>query len=197
MLWFGCDYENDIVPHSSVASVGSSQAGPGRSDNTEQVIALSWAGLAHGSGLILTFTRVSESGPTHIFPSSHPAAASHTQTASRLESHHQSPDLVITTSIFWAQNTSKTQKLLGLECGAQLGHCDLWEWDHDRSDHWAILSPLSRVRCRAILRDIWVLITCSDIMSSHLCHKLSHVASLLFHHDTSHVVPSSYLYLIS
>ena len=77
-----------------------------------------------------------------------------------------------------AQNTSKTQKMLGLECGAQLGLGSpsplSWGWDHDRSDHWPILSPCHEVGCRAILRDIWSQrhMQCSHMVSWQLCHRM-------------------------
>ena len=109
-----------------VASVGSSQAGPGRSDNTEQVIALSWAGLGDGSWLRSDLD-IHWSGvrPNTHFPIVPPSSKPHTNCFTVRKpppvarfGHHN--------IYLWAQNTSKTQKLLSLECGAQLGPGSLW-----------------------------------------------------------------------
>ena len=74
-----------------------------------------------------------------------PAQRSHTQTASRLESHHQSPDLVITTFISLSSKYLRdTQNVwLGMWFTVTLPG-SVWWWDHDRSDHWAnIVFPVT------------------------------------------------------
>ena len=172
----------------------ASVARRGRSDNT-QVIAPRPALLMapHGSSWLSAWSWHSlVPGPT-VRPCTHfpivpPSTSPHTNCFTV-----RKPPLVARFGhhniYLGAQNTSKTQKMLGLECGAQLGLGSpsplSWGWDHDRSDHWPILSSPSRGRMPG--DPPWHLIPASHGVMTTLSQDASLASS----------VPSAYLVLIS
>ena len=105
-----------------------------------------------------------------------PPSTSHTQTASRLESHHKSPDLVITTFIFLLKYLQDSENVgLGMWCTVRAGVTVSAEGEImiDLTTGPYCL-PCHDVGCLAILRDIWAPrhLQCSHIMPWHLCHML-------------------------
>ena len=171
-----------LTPQSPVAhSVGSSGRLGWQHSGHCPSLWPGWGGsqlTAHGSrpALDIDWSQAPHSSLHYTHFPIIPPSSSHTQTASRLESHHQSPDLVITTFIFLLKYLQDSENVgLGMWCTVRAGVTVSAEGEImiDLTTGPYCL-PCHDVGCQAILRDIWTPrhLQCSHIMPWHLCHML-------------------------